>query len=128
MEKQLPRIDDFEIRRKHLASLSDTELKELFWRLADACVDPLVSLAKENTSPSIERSVLLRMGFSSLEAKTIVDLAIEHQLIGKGVGHLVYRYSILTNQNNRLAGLELMKGIGWESVRTSFGGKHHESK
>lgn len=128
MERQMPRLDDFETRRKHLSQLTDQELKELFWRLADAAVDPLVNLAKENTSPSIERSVLLRMGFSSLEAKTIVDFAIENQLIGKGVGHIVYRYSILTNQSIRLAGLQLMKGMGWEQVRSSFGGHNHESK
>ncbi len=123
MEKQLPQLDDFETRRDHLAKLSDVELKALFWRLADAAVDPLVALAKENTTPSIERSVLLRMGFSSMEAKTIVDLAIEHRLIGKGVGHLIYRYSTLIKQSIRVAGLNLMNGIGWEMVQSSFGGR-----
>ena len=38
-------------------------------QLTGQLVDPLLELAKENTSPAIERSVLLRMGFSSLEAK-----------------------------------------------------------
>ena len=48
-------------------------------------------MAKENTTPSIERSVLLRMGFSTLEVRPLVEGAIERNLIGKGVGHIVYR-------------------------------------
>lgn len=66
------RKDDFQKRREHLADLSDQELKERFWDLADQIVDPLADLAKTHTSPSIERSVLIRMGFNSLDAKAIV--------------------------------------------------------
>jgi len=35
-------------------------------------VDPLLEYGRTHTTPSIERSVLLRMGFSSLEAKPLV--------------------------------------------------------
>ena len=67
------RKDDFQERRKHLANLTEAELEQRFWKLAEEVVDPLVDLAYKNTSPSIERSVLLRMGFSSIEAKPIVN-------------------------------------------------------
>ena len=33
------------------------------------------------------------MGFSSIEAKSIVDGAIDRGLMGKGVGHIVYKTS-----------------------------------
>lgn len=45
----------------------------------------------EYTSPAVERSVLLRMGFSSIEAKAIVDGCIEHNLIAHGAGNVIYR-------------------------------------
>jgi D-ornithine 4,5-aminomutase subunit alpha len=93
MKSQLTREDDFETRRKHLSSMSDEELKTHFWNLATEAVTPLIELAKTHTSPSIERSVLLRMGFSSLEAKALVDMTIAHQLMGKGAGHVVYKLS-----------------------------------
>jgi len=121
MEKQLVRRDDFEERRKHLQNLSDEQLKALFWRLTDQAIAPLVELAKSNTSPSIERSVLLRMGFSSLEAKTIVDQTIEHHLMGKGAGHVVYVLSNIEKISIRDAGLKLMKGLGWDIVMQAFG-------
>ena len=60
------RPDDFQERRKHLEGLSEEELEKRFWDLAEKIVDPLLELAYKNTSPSIERSVLLSMGFSSI--------------------------------------------------------------
>ena len=62
------RPDDFETQRKRLQALSDEELHSYFWSLAEKIVTPLIEEARSHTSPSIERSVLLRMGFSSLEA------------------------------------------------------------
>ena len=91
MKGYLKREDDFQERRKHLAKLSDEELKTRFWELVGQTVDPLLEIARTHTSPSIERSILLRMGFSSIEAKPLVEMAIDRDLIGKGVGHLVYR-------------------------------------
>ena len=63
----MKRADDFESRREHLRNMSDEELKNYFWQLAQQVVDPLLEYGRTHTSPSIERSVLLRMGFSSLE-------------------------------------------------------------
>jgi D-ornithine 4,5-aminomutase subunit alpha len=122
MEKFIERTDDFQTRRKHIKEMTDMELKNYFWKLSDQAVHPLVELAKTHTTPAIERSVLLRMGFSSLEAKIIVDKVIDASLMGKGAGHVVYRYAQLTKQDIRKSGLELMDGTGWDKVIESFGG------
>ncbi|MDD3107144.1 MAG: ornithine aminomutase subunit alpha [Bacilli bacterium] len=123
MEKRPNRQDDFAIRRQKLATLSDEDLKKYFWELAHQTVEPLLDLAKTHTTPAIERSVLLRMGFSSLEAKGLVEKVIVHQLMGKGAGHVVYRYAKLTNLEIRQAGLSLLNDQGWEAVCESFGMK-----
>lgn len=116
----MSRIDDFKDRRQHLANLSDEELEAKFWELAEKIVDPIVELAYTNTTPSIERSVLLRMGFSSVEAKTIVDNAIDRGLIGKGAGHIVYRVSKENKLSIREAGLNLVEGKYWDEIVKSF--------
>ena len=124
MDNQKYRPDDYLTRREHLKDLSDEALKAYFWHLAEEIVNPLVDLAYHHTTPAIERSVLLRMGFSSLEAKQIVQKTIEHDLIGKGAGHVVYRYSRLANLPLRDAGLALMENQGWDLVKQSFGCRH----
>jgi len=48
MKGYLKRDDDFEERRKKLANLSDEELKNRFWQLAEQVVEPLLKMAKEN--------------------------------------------------------------------------------
>ncbi|QVK19560.1 ornithine aminomutase subunit alpha [Mycoplasmatota bacterium] len=116
----MTRKDDFEVRRKHLENLTDEELKIRFWDLAYRVIDPLITLAKENTSPAIERSVLLRMGFSSIEAKAIVDRVIDYGLIGKGAGHVVYKLAQLKKMSIREAGLNLLEGDYWDEVLNSF--------
>ena len=70
--KHLERADDFDTRRAHLRDLSDEDLHAYFWALVEKIVDPLIEEARTHTTPSIERSVLLRMGFSSIEAKALV--------------------------------------------------------
>ncbi len=85
------RKDDYLSRRDHLRDMSDKELKEYFFNLVDKMVDPLIELSYENTTKSIERSVLLRMGFSSLQAKDVVDKLNEYNLLRKGSGHCVYK-------------------------------------
>ena len=125
MKGYLKREDDFTTRRTHLANLSDEELKARFWELAEKLVDPMLDLAKTHTTPSIERSVLLRMGFSSLEAKPLVEGAIDRGLIGKGVGHLVYRISKEKNISIRQAGEEMIEGKHWDTLLEIFkGGKN----
>ncbi len=84
------RIDDFENRREHLKDMSSIELKEYFMKLSEEMIEPLLDLAYNNTSKSIERSVLLRMGFSSIDAKVIVNVLAEQNLLRKGAGHCVY--------------------------------------
>lgn len=116
------REDDFRERRKHLANLSEVELEQRFWELAEKIVDPLVNLAEKNTTPSIERSVLLRMGFSSLEAGSIVDSAIDRGLLGKGVGHIIYRLAKDKNMEIRDVGLKLADGEMWDDVVAVFKG------
>jgi D-ornithine 4,5-aminomutase subunit alpha len=122
MKGSLKREDDFEQRRAHLKDKSDAELKDMFWKLTEQVVDPLLDLAKTHTSPSIERAVLLRMGFSSLEAQPLVNAAIDRGLVGHGVGHIVYKISKEKNLSIRQAGLELLDGKHWDDAITLFKG------
>ncbi|MCL1998741.1 MAG: ornithine aminomutase subunit alpha [Turicibacter sp.] len=109
-------VKSFEERRAHLKDLSDEELKERFWQLTEKVVDPLLKLGYENTTSAIERSVLLRMGFSSLEVKAIVDGAIERGLLGHGAGNIVYRLSQAKGIPVRDAGLGLVDGTMWDEA------------
>ncbi len=120
MKKLLERKDDFLIRRKHLEGVSDQALKEKFWKLAEEIVDPMIKLGKTHTTPSIERSVLIRMGFSSLEAKPLVEMTVDRGLIGKGSGHIVYVVSKEKNMSIREAGLALIEGEHWDFVLNYF--------
>lgn len=118
----MKREDDFEIRRKHLADLSDEELYNRFWELTEQIVDPLIDLAHHHTSSSIERSVLLRMGFSSFEADAIVTEGLKAGLLGKGMGNVVLKYAQLKNKSYLEAGRELAEGKGWNEVAALFKG------
>jgi D-ornithine 4,5-aminomutase subunit alpha len=111
------RPDDFTTRRAHLQHLSDEELHAYFWHLADLLVQPLVEEARTHTSPSIERSVLLRMGFSSLEAKPLVNQMGDKGLLGHGVGNLVLQLAQKKGITVREAGLSLLAGTYWEEVQ-----------
>lgn len=114
------RLDDFQDRRSHLANLSDEELKQRFWQLADEIVTPMLELGKKNTTPSIERSVLLRMGFSSMEAKEIIEGVMEHGLISKGAGHVVYKLAQDKKISVREAGLMLINEKCFDEVVNLF--------
>ena len=107
---------DFEARRAHLKRFSDAELHEYFWDLVAKIVDPLVEEARTHTSPSIERSVLLRMGFSSLESKALVERMSERGLLGHGAGHLVLKLSEAKGVSVREAGLRLIADRHWEDL------------
>lgn len=110
------REDDFQKKREHLKNMSEEELINYFWQLTEKIVDPLVELSKTHTSPSIERSVLLRMGFSSIESKNIVRYMVENNLLPHGAGKVVLIYSELKKKNYLEAGKDLSEGIGWEEV------------
>lgn len=117
----MERHDDFDRRRRHLADLSEQQLEERFWALTGELIDPLLELARTHTSPSIERSVLLRMGFSSLEARAIVEQTLDHELIGKGAGHVVYRVAREQGLSIRDAGCKLAEGRLWDTAQAAFG-------
>ena len=87
----MKRADDFAERRKHIANLTDQELYDRFWALTEQVVAPLLELGRRNTTPSVERAVLLRMGISSLETQKIVEGCMDHSLMSHGAGHVVYK-------------------------------------
>jgi len=116
--------DELVARRwAELKKLSDEELKARFWQLAEEIVRPLYDLAYTHTSPSIERSVLLRMGFSSLEAKAIVSQAEKTGLLGKGAGHLVLKHAEISGKHYLDAGRELCDSpAAWDELKAAFEG------
>lgn len=116
----MKRADDFQTRRKHLAGLTDEELYKRFWELTEQVVDPLLELGRKNTTPSIERSVLLRMGISSLETKPIVEGCIDRGLMGKGAGHVVYKLAKSKNISIKEAGTLLAEGKCWDEAVALF--------
>jgi len=118
------RTDDFSSRREHLAALSDTELKERFFSLAEEIVDPLIQLSKKSTSPSVERSVLLRMGFSSIEAGAIVNHVLDLGLMGKGAGNIVLKTAEKLGVEYLKVGREMAEGKHLDTAKIIFkGGK-----
>ena len=110
------RPDDFAQRRAHLQGRSDAELHAYFWELVERIVAPLIEEARSHTSPSIERSVLLRMGFSSVEAAKLVTAMAERGLLGHGAGRLVLELARTLNTGIREAGAELLAGHHWETL------------
>ena len=117
-------MDKFEARREHLKALNDEQLKDKFWELGEQIVEPFLELGQAYTSPSIERSILLRMGFSSIEATKIVNEVISRNLMGKGAGHVVYKLANDKGMTIREAGLKLYNDELWdEAVSMFLGGK-----
>jgi D-ornithine 4,5-aminomutase subunit alpha len=111
------RSDDFAARRAPLRQLSDEALHARFWSLVERIVAPLVEEARTHTSPAIERSILLRMGFSSAEAKTLVSRMNEAGLLGHGAGRLVLELAQRRSLQVREAGQALLEGRHWEDLR-----------
>ena len=118
----MKREDDFEKRREHLKGLTKEQLYDRFWSLTEEIVQPLADLAYTHTSPAIERSVVLRMGFSSLQAKPLIDLGTKWNLLGHGIGNVILTYAKLKNMDYMKAGDELSKGIGWDLVLENMKG------
>ncbi len=110
------REDDFESRRAHLREMSDEALHDYFWSLTHEIVAPLIEAARTHTTPAIERSVLLRMGFSSVEAKALVDGFAERRLLGQGAGRLILDLARTRRITVRDAGVALIEGRHWEEV------------
>lgn len=110
------RSDDFASRRTRLRQLSDEQLRARFWTLVEQIAAPLIDEARTYTTPSIERSVLLRMGFSSIEAKALVGRLHERQLLGHGAGRLVLELAKRKGISVRQAGAALLDGRYWEDL------------
>ena len=110
------RPDDFASRRARLRAMSDEDLRIYFWKLVDTIVEPLIAEARTHTSPSIERSVLLRMGFSSIEAKALVGQMHERRLLEHGAGRLVLELAKSKGISVRAAGAALLDGRHWEDL------------
>ncbi len=124
MKSGMRRDDDFQERRKHIASLTDEELYAKFWNLTEQVVTPLLELGRKNTTPSVERAVLLRMGISSLDTQKIVEGCMDRGLMGHGTGHVVYKLSKEKGISIRETGEMLSKGEGWDEAVALFkGGK-----
>ena len=118
----MKREDDFEKRREHLKGLTEEQLYDRFWSLTEQIVKPIVDLAYTHTSPAIERSVVLRMGFSSLQAKPLIDYGTKYNLLSKGIGNVILTYAKLKDIDYLKAGEELAKGIGWDTVSEKMKG------
>ena len=116
----MKRQDDFPTRSAHLKDLSDEALHDRFWELVGRLTDPLLEMGREYTSPAIERSVLLRMGFSSLQAKAIADFCLDKGLMPHGCGHVVYRLSRERGIPLREAGAALAEGRLREEAAALF--------
>ncbi|MBQ4595855.1 MAG: ornithine aminomutase subunit alpha [Firmicutes bacterium] len=118
------RDNDFEQRRQHIAHLTDQELYDRFWELTAQVVDPLLELGRKNTTPSVERAVLLRMGVSSLDTQKIVEGCMDRGLMGHGAGHVVYKVSQDKGISLREASITLAEGEYWDDAVALFkGGK-----
>jgi len=116
------RNDDYEVRRSRLAELSEEELKKRFFSLAEEIVQPLITLSKNSTTPSVERSVLLRMGFSSLEARDIVNHVLDLGLMGKGAGNIVLKTSERLGEDYLTVGRRMAEGNHLDVVVSIFKG------
>jgi D-ornithine 4,5-aminomutase subunit alpha len=111
---------DYESRRARLARLTDEELHALFWSLAREVVEPLVELARRHTTPSIERSVLARMGVPSPEARAVVEGCLARGLLPHGAGHVVLRVARQTGLDPREAASRLASGDLWDTAQEVF--------
>jgi D-ornithine 4,5-aminomutase subunit alpha len=108
--------------RGHLAELSDEQLEAHFWELAQQVVDPLVELARSHTSPSIERSVLMRMGVDSPTCMAVVGACEKRGLLGHGCGHVVWHCARAWDVPVTEAARRLAAGEGWDVVEQKWGG------
>lgn len=110
------RPDDFETRRAPLRGLGDEELRRRFWTLVDRIVAPLVQQARSHTTPAIERSVLLRMGLASSEARDLVERMAAAGLLRHGAGRLLLELAQRRGLAPREAARALLDGRHWEEL------------
>src|SRR5659263_454799 len=121
-EAAVAREDTFAEAREHLSGLTDAELAARFWELGQQCVAPLVELARTHTSPSIERSVLMRMGIDSRTAMAVVTECDTRGLLAHGAGHVVLKCMQAWGVDAPTAAERLAAGTGWDDVAAMWGG------
>ena len=85
-------------------------------------VDPLVELARTHTSPSIERSVLMRMGIDSLTLSGGRGECEKRGLLGHGAGHVVLRLHAGVGVRRAGGRARLADGEGWDIAEAKWGG------
>jgi D-ornithine 4,5-aminomutase subunit alpha len=117
------RPDTFHEARQHLAGLSDQQLEARFWELTDEVVTPLVELARTHTSPSIERSVLMRMGVDSITCNAVVGECEKRGLLAHGAGHVVLECMGKWDCPAPTAAERLAAGEGWEIAEAKWGAR-----
>jgi D-ornithine 4,5-aminomutase subunit alpha len=117
------REDTYKQVRWHLADLNDEQLEARFWSLTGMVVDPLVDLARTHTSPSIERSVLMRMGLDSPTSVAVVAECEKRRLLGHGAGHVVLVSMQAWDCDAVEAGRRLAAGEGWDVVDAKWGAR-----
>lgn len=115
------REDTFDHAHQYLMGLTDEELQMRFWHLTQEIVDPLVELARTHTSPSIERSVLMRMGIDSPTCVAVVGECEKRGLLGHGAGHVVLVCMQAWGVDAPAAAGKLAAGEGWETVEAKWG-------
>jgi D-ornithine 4,5-aminomutase subunit alpha len=120
----MARADEYLAWRTHLADLPDEQLEARFWELVEQIVDPLIDLARTHTSPSVERSVLMRMGIDSPTCNAVVNEIDKRGLLEHGAGHVVLHCAQRWDVDVRAAAAKLAAGKGWETVDKKWGGRH----
>ena len=118
----MARADTYLQIRGHLDGLSDEQLQTRFWELAQQIVDPLVELARTHTSPSIERSVLMRMGIDSRTCMAVVSECETRGLLGHGAGQVVMHCATTWDCPAPEAAQRLAAGEGWDTIEAKWGG------
>ena len=87
------RIDRFEKLRSELAGLDDEALKARFWDLCHQVMEPVAELARPHPTPSLARSVLLRMGIPPVTLHARAEHLLNAGLLGHAARHAVLRPS-----------------------------------
>lgn len=119
----MAREDTFREAREHLAGLTDEQLEARFWSLTGEIVEPLVELARTHTSPSIERSVLMRMGVDSPTGAAVVAGCEKRGLLGHGAGHVVLVCAEASGIDVREAAARLAADEGWGPAEAKWGAR-----
>jgi len=118
----MAREDTFDHVRRHLEGLTDEQLHQRFWGLTQQIIDPLVAMAATHTSPSVERSVLMRMGIDSRTCMAVVAECETRGLLGHGAGHVVLVCMQEWGVEAPAAAARLATGEGWDIVSAKWGG------